>query len=276
MISLTKMLLIIADKITNMKIFINTDEFKKIAKDTQKQLEIICTKLDIEITDDINKSDLVISIGGDGTFLKTSKLSDKPIIGINTGTLGYLTEINPENLKKSLEKILNGNYFVENRMMIEGEIKKSSGEIIKIPPSLNEIAISKNLLGVIRFDAIVNGKLINSYTADGILVCTPTGSTAYNLSCGGPIVDPTANILTLTPIAPHTVINRSIILSQDSIVEIKIKELRQNTSAFVLYDGNAIEIFNSDVLKIKKSDKVTKIIKMKNISFIDTIRENIN
>ena len=276
MISLTKMLLIIADKITNMKIFTNTDEFKKIAKDTQKQLEIICTKLDIEITDDINKSDLVISIGGDGTFLKTSKLSDKPIIGINTGTLGYLTEINPENLKKSLEKILNGNYFVENRMMIEGEIKKSSGEIIKIPPSLNEIAISKNLLGVIRFDAIVNGKLINSYTADGILVCTPTGSTAYNLSCGGPIVDPTANILTLTPIAPHTVINRSIILSQDSIVEIKIKELRQNTSAFVLYDGNAIEIFNSDVLKIKKSDKVTKIIKMKNISFIDTIRENIN
>jgi NAD+ kinase len=110
--------------------------------------------------------------------------------------------VNPDSLKSSLKNILNENYTVEERMMIEGEIIKSNGEIIKIPESLNEIAISKNIKGVVRFDAIVNGKLINSYTADGILLCTPTGSTAYNLSCGGPIVDPTAEILTLTPTQP--------------------------------------------------------------------------
>ena len=126
------------------------------------------------------------------------------------------------------------------------------------------------------FDVLVDGKIINSYTADGILVCTPTGSTAYNLSCGGPIVDPTAKILTLTPIAPHTVINRSIVLSDDSTVEIRITEIRDNTTSFVLYDGHPIEVFNGDVIKIKKSDKLTKIIKLEDTSFIDTIRENIN
>ena len=161
-------------------------------------------------------------------------------------------------------------------MMIEGEIIKPNGDVIEIPESLNEIAISKNTFGVVRFDAIVNEKLINSYTADGILICTPTGSTAYNLSCGGPIVDPTAEIITLTPIAPHTVINRSLILSDDSMVKIKITELRENTSSYVLYDGKPIEVFSDDIIQIRKSDKITRIIKLDERSFIDTIRENIS
>ncbi|WP_407393103.1 NAD(+)/NADH kinase [Methanobrevibacter sp.] len=260
-----------------MKIFIKSDLQNQIACQTEKRLEKICSKLKIGITDDISKTEFIISIGGDGTFLKSSRLShEKPIIGINTGTLGYLTEINPENIEESLIKIQNKEYHIENRMMLEGEIIRKNGETEKIPEALNEIGISKNAVGVVKFDATINGKLINSYTADGILVCTPTGSTAYNLSCGGPIVDPTAQILTLTPIAPHTVINRSIVLSDDSIVEIKITELRDNTTSFVLYDGHAIEIFDEDTVKIKKSDKVTKIIKLENRSFIDTIRENIS
>ena len=160
--------------------------------------------------------------------------------------------------------------------MLEGEIIKTSGEKVKIPESLNEIAISKNTFGVVRFEVTVDEKLINSYTADGMIVCTPTGSTAYNLSCGGPIVDPTAEIITLTPIAPHTVINRSIILSDDSTVDIRITELRDNTSSYVLYDGKPIEVLSGDIVRIKKSDKITKIIKLEDRSFIDTIRENIN
>ena len=179
-------------------------------------------------------------------------------------------------MKNALIELINGNYHIEERMMLEGEIVRKDGEIEKIPKALNEIGISKNILGVVRFDVLVDGKIINSYTADGILVCTPTGSTAYNLSCGGPIVDPTAKILTLTPIAPHTVINRSIVLSDDSTVEIRITEIRDNTTSFVLYDGHPIEVFNGDVIKIEKSDKLTKIIKLEDASFIDTIRENIN
>ena len=112
-------------------------------------------------------------------------------------------------------------------MTLEGEVIKENGEVIYIPTALNEIAISKNTFGVVRFDAIVDAKLINSYTDDGILLYTPTGSTAYNLSCGGSLVDPTAEIMTLTHIAPHTILNRSLVLSDDSIVEIEITELRK-------------------------------------------------
>lgn len=260
-----------------MKIFINNDPNNEKAIKTKEKLIKISKNFNIEIENDINSADIIFSIGGDGTFLKTARLShQKPVIGINTGTLGYLTESNPNNLENTLKALLKGNYHIEKRMMLEGEIIKTSGETIKIPESLNEIAISKNIFGVVRFDAIINEKLINSYTADGLLVCTPTGSTAYNLSCGGPLVDPTAEIITLTPIAPHTVINRSIILSDESTVEIKLTELRENTTSYVLYDGIAIEIFSGDRIRIKKSDKITKIIKLEDNSFIDTIRETIS
>lgn len=258
-----------------MKIFINADDFKEIALKTKDDLIRYCEELDIEIASDISQADILFSIGGDGTFLNTAKLTDKPIIGINTGTLGYLTEVNPKDLKKALKNILNDNYAIENRMMVEGKIHKSNGDVIKISESLNEIAISKNFNGVVRFDALVNDKFITSYIADGILVCTPTGSTAYNLSCGGPIVYPTAEILTLTPIAPHTVLNKSIILSKKSNIKIKITELRDNTSAYVLNDGIPTKLEIGDIVEIKKSDKITKIIKLEERSLIDTIRENI-
>ena len=260
-----------------MKIFINADKRNPVSLKTKDELIKISNELEIEITNEVSECDLIISIGGDGTFLKSARLScEKPLIGIHTGTLGFLTEINPKNIEEALIDLLNNNYHIEERMMVEGEIIRENGEVIEIPPALNEIEISKNILGVVRFDAIIDGKLINSYTADGILVCTPTGSTAYNLSCGGPIADPTAQILTLTPIAPHTVINRSIVLSDDSIVEIRITEIRDNTTSFVLYDGLPIEAFNGDTIRIRKSDRHTKIIKLEDRSFIDTIRENIS
>ena len=259
-----------------MKIFINADSFKEIALKTKDDLIRYCEELDIEIAKDISEADILFSIGGDGTFLNTAKMTGRPIIGINTGTLGYLTEVNPDDLQKALKSILSDNYTVENRMMVEGKIIKSDGDEITIPESLNEIAISKNVNGVVRFDAIVNGKLITSYIADGILVCTPTGSTAYNLSCGGPIVDPTAEILTITPIAPHTVLNKSIVLSKNSIIKIKITELRDNTSAYVLNDGIPNKLESGDIVEIKKSDKITKIIKLEDRSFIDTVRENLS
>ena len=260
-----------------MKIFINEDDFNDEAVKTKESLTEISEELEIEIVNDINESDIVISVGGDGTFLKSARLGhEKPIIGINTGTLGYLTEISPNDMKTALKDILDGNYEIENRMMLEGEVIRQSGEAIEIPESLNEIAISKNTFGVVRFDVKVNEKLINSYTADGILVCTPTGSTAYNLSCGGPIVDPAANIMTLTPIAPHSILNRSIILADDSVVDIKITELRKNTASYAIYDGKGIELFSGDTVRIRKSDKITKIIKIENRCFIDNIREKIN
>lgn len=252
-----------------MKIFLHFDDENPESLKIRDELIRRC-----EVAADIGEADFTISIGGDGTFLKSPK--DNPVIGINTGTLGYLTEISPENIFDALDDISDGNCHIEERMMLEGEVIRSNGDALRIPAALNEIALSKNALGVVRFDVRVNGKLINSYAADGILVCTPTGSTAYNLSCGGPIVDPTAEIITLTPIAPHSILNRSIVLSDESAVEIEITELRQNTASYVLYDGKPIEVFEGDVIRIEKSEMITKIIKLENGSFVDTIRENIN
>lgn len=259
-----------------MKIYINVDNSKESAIRTKNHLVKLCNDLNVEIITNPNEADFICSIGGDGTFLKSSHISNNiPVLGINCGTVGYLTDISPDDLEDTIKNLKNNSfYIIEERMMIEGEII-SKNMITPIESSLNEIALYKNVLGVVKFDAIVDGKLINSYTADGILICTPTGSTAYNLSCGGPIVDPTAEIITLTPIAPHTVINRSIVLSDKSVVEIKLTELRENTTAYVLYDGKSIELEKDDVIRIKKSDKVTKIVKFNNKSFIDTIREKI-
>ena len=128
-----------------MKIYINADSYKEIAISAENDLIGLSEDYEMEIVDVCDEADIVFSIGGDGTFLKTSKMTDKPIIGINTGTLGYLTEVNPDDLAKALTDIKNSNYHVEERMMIEGEIIKSDGEAIDIPESLNEIyEITKN------------------------------------------------------------------------------------------------------------------------------------
>jgi len=259
-----------------MKIFVNTDTYNRRAIETRDKLIRICRKHGIDICDNPDDARLICSIGGDGTFLKSSKLSPgKAIIGINCGTLGYLTDINPEDIDKAIEDLLNKKYFIEEHMMLEATIVKENGREIKTEHALNEIAISKNGFGVVRFDTIVDERLINSYTADGILVCTPTGSTAYNLSCGGPIVDPTAEILTLTPIAAHSLLNRSIIFSDKSVIEIRITELRNNTEAYVLSDGSPIKITTNDTVRIKKSDDITKIVKLNWQSFIDNIHKKI-
>lgn len=260
-----------------MKIFINTDKNKQLAVSTKKKVIDTCNELGIIISKKPEEADMICSIGGDGTFLESSRLSKGcPTIGINCGTLGYLTDVNPDDINKAFDDLVNNRYYTEERMMLEGEIIKENGEIINIPPALNDIAISKNTFGVVRFDTIVDEKLINSYTADGIIICTPTGSTAYNLSCGGPIVDPIANIITITPIAPHTVLNRSVILSDNSIVEINITELRNHTSSYVLYDGRPIEVTTGDKIRIYKSEQITKIIKLNWQSFIENIRKKIH
>ena len=143
-----------------MKIYINCDKFKEIAKKSQKDLIKICDELKIEIAEDIDEADIVCSIGGDGTLLKSASISkEKAILGINCGSLGFLTEIEPNDIKKALEEILDNKYFIENRMMLEGEIIKANGEMIKIPPALNEVSISKSsaISGTVRNQRLYSG-----------------------------------------------------------------------------------------------------------------------
>jgi len=261
----------------NMRFYINYDKNKELAVKTKDELLHICKELHVDTTSNPIDADIICSIGGDGTFLASTKIAEgRPVIGINCGTVGYLTDVNPEDMHKAVQDLLENKYFIEERMMLEGQIITDNGEVINIPPALNEISVTKNILGILRFDTIIDEKLINTYSADGIILCTPTGSTAYNLSCGGPIVDPNAEIIILTPIAPHTVLNRSIVLSDKSVIEIKITEIRNNKNLYVLYDGKPIEISIGDTIRIYKSQNVSKIIKLEWQSFIENIRNNIN
>jgi len=259
-----------------MKLFINIDDSNRLAHKTRNDLIRKSNNIGIDIVDEVKDADILCSIGGDGTFLKTSHLSeDKPIIGINCGTLGYLTDVKPSEIDNVLNDLLDENYYIEERMMLTGQIVKADGRIINIPDALNDITVSKNTFGIIRFDCFIDSKLINSYTADGIIISTPTGSTAYNLSCGGPIVDPTASLVILTPIAPHSILNRSIVLSSDSVIEIQVTQIRNNSLSYVLYDGQAMEITTGDTIRIKKSKRITRIIKLSWQSFVENIHQNI-
>ena len=182
---------------------------------------------DKEIMEIPENTECAIVLGGDGTLLKAARDmmdSDIPLLGVNLGTLGYLAEVEISNIESALDKLICGEYKREDRMMLSGAIYQTDGTEIR-NFALNDIVISRcGSLQILQFDIFVNGKFLNSYSADGMIVATPTGSTGYNMSAGGPIVEPGAKLLLLTPICPHTLNTRSIILSPEDEVTIQIPE----------------------------------------------------
>ena len=157
--------------------------------------------------------------------------------------------------------------------MLEGEIIKSNGDIIKIPESLNEISISKNIFGVVRFDAIINGKLINSYTADGILVCTPTGSTAYNLSVGGPLMIPQTRSLIISPIATHALNVRPIVIPDDWKIDLVMKS--RSHSYLLSIDGRSVAMKEDITLHIEKAPYTIKLVQIDGHTFLNSLKEKL-
>lgn len=217
--------------------------------------------------------DCAIVIGGDGSLIEVARLvkSEIPILGINMGTLGYLTEVEISDLDEAIQKILDGNYQIESRMMLEGSFEKRDSDI-----ALNDIVVSrKGDLRVIHFNLYVNGAFLNSYEADGIIVSTPTGSTAYNLSAGGPIVEPTASMIVLTPICSHALNTSSIVLPAEDEIVIEIGEGRngREEEVFVTFDGaDMIELRTGDKVTITKSRHETKLMKLSKVSFLEILR----
>ena len=173
----------------------------------------------VSMDDFSDKSEVIISIGGDGTFLRASKYSFKnevPILGINVGNLGFLTEVDTENITEAMNGVIEGAYHIEKRMLLEGKLFKNNKPIENIGLSdlaLNEFTITRSMSEkVIGMEIIVNDISIKKFAADGIIIATPTGSTAYSLSAGGPVVEPKAEVIIITPICPHTLFSRSIVL----------------------------------------------------------------
>lgn len=256
--------------------YIVTNKIKHLLEDAGKTC-ILCEKdADKRIIKEAipEEIDCAIVIGGDGSFIEVARVlqrHDIPILGVNMGTLGYLTEVEVSHIEEAIAKIIADDYTTENRMMLEGIFENGDRDI-----SLNDIIVSrKGVLRVIHFDLFVDGELLNSYEADGVIISTPTGSTAYNLSAGGPIVQPTASMIVITPICSHALNTSSIVLSADAEIVIRIGEGRNGTREEVLvaFDGaDMVTLFTGDSVTIRKSDAATKIMKLSRVSFLEILR----
>lgn len=226
--------------------------------------------------------DAILVLGGDGTLLRAAReLADRriPFMGINLGHLGYLAEIEKQNVQSALEKLIEDEYTVEERMMLTGSVYVD-GRKVEQDVALNDIVLNRyGSLRVVNYDIYVNGQYLNSFTADGIIVSTPTGSTGYSLSAGGPIISPTASMLMLTPICPHTLNSRSIVFSGDDCIRIQIGEGRRSgpDEASVTFDGDTcVPMKTGDYVDIQKSTEVTRIVKINQVSFLEVLRNKLS
>ena len=222
-----------------------------------------------------DKADFLFSIGGDGTLLKAVTYvrdSDIPILGINTGRLGFISSISADQIDEAITDVLKGNYKINERTLLELSTSKNLFKDKNF--ALNEVAVSKkDTSSMIRIDAYVDDEFLNTYWADGLVVSTPTGSTGYSLSCGGPIIMPGTNNIIITPNAPHNLNVRPIVIDGNSVVKLKVEDRDQ--LALVSLDSRSRAFDAETELIIKKASFKTRLVQPQNNSFISTIRHKL-
>ena len=223
----------------------------------------------------------ILVIGGDGTILAAARMlvgNTIPLLGINLGTLGFLADVNLADLSKTLDLLLKDQYQVENRIMLTAEVYKQ-GEKAATYIALNDFNINRcGASRVIGLKVGITGSTIDCYRADGVIVCTPTGSTGYNLSAGGPIINPTCKNFVITPICPHSLTARSIVLAKEDVVTVEVEQIRSNIKeeAIISFDGReGLSIVPGDQVKIYKSQEVTPFIKATEVSFVQILKEKL-
>ncbi len=225
--------------------------------------------------------DCVIALGGDGTILKVSRDLRQlkvPIIGVNLGTLGFLAEIEPDQILPVMDRLFADDYELEARMNLEGSIfKEGKKQMLLNDIALNDIVVSRSGFSrIIGLKVYVNKKVIDIYEADGVIISTPTGSTGYNMSAGGPVVSPKTNIIIVTPISPHSLTAKSMIFSSEDEIMIEVLKMRkaQKEEAIVSFDGQqGTQLSAGDKIIIQKADSVTKMIKLYDVNFVEVLRE---
>ncbi|MBQ8325656.1 MAG: NAD(+)/NADH kinase [Lachnospiraceae bacterium] len=226
-------------------------------------------------------AECILVLGGDGTLLQAARdfaSENIPLLGINLGTLGYLAEVDTDSIPTALEHLVKDEYETEHRMMINGTVMCKDSETEEF--ALNDIVLVRSgPLRVIHYHIYVNGQFLKGYSADGIIVSTPTGSTGYNMSAGGPIVEPKAELMVLTPICPHTLNTRSIVLAPKDVIEIEICPGKDNKiqDVEVNFDGShSKRLTTGDRIKITRSEKQTKILKLSKLSFLEVLHRKMN
>ena len=217
-------------------------------------------------------TDLVIVLGGDGTMLQAARsvaYQDIPLIGVNMGTMGYLAEVEEAGIDDALDRILKGWYEIEDRMMLRGTLEG------KKDYSLNDIIVTRYQgIATIGYNIYINDQFLCSYYADGLVVSTPTGSTGYNMSAGGPIIEPSANMILVTPICPHTLNSRSLVFSPNTKIDVELLPGRDGNpmTAISSFDGSGTLLMSTgDKIEIRMSNKTTKILRLNKVSFLDII-----
>lgn len=221
--------------------------------------------------------DLVLVLGGDGTMIATARLigdTEVPVLGVNFGGLGYLAEFRFEELYAALESILAGNYRLDKRVMLDVELHRGK-ELITHNRVLNDVVINKSALArIIEIETYFNQQFVNSFRADGLIVSTPTGSTAYNLSAGGPVIFPSMNAVVVTPICPFTLSNRPIVVPDDAGIELRLKT--ENEEVALTLDGQVgFSLQVEDRVVIQKSHTTFNLIQPANRNYFDVLRDKL-
>ena len=240
----------------------------------RRHVDISAISFTLAHHDDIS-ADFAVSIGGDGTFLNTARLvgdRDMPIIGINTGHLGFISDILPQDANSFFRELANGNYRVEERSLLTVEADGDS--IASSPFALNEIAILKHdNSSMISINTSVDGSYLATYLADGLVISTPTGSTGYSLSVGGPIIAPDSKTIVLSPIAAHSLAVRPIILNDNVKIELHVQSRSHNFMLAI--DGRSESLYEGTALTIQAAPYKLKIVRRADHSFFDTLRSKL-
>jgi NAD+ kinase len=223
------------------------------------------------------KVDLLVVLGGDGTLLAAARAlyrHEVPIFAVNLGDLGFLTVITKDELYPALEGVLSGNYRSERRVQIEGELVRAD-EVLSTFRALNDVVLNKGAIARIQdFEVYADGEFISNYKSDGLIISTPTGSTAYSLAAGGPVVSPTVEAFIVTPICAHTLTNRPLVLRDSANIEIVVKSQRE--AAYLTVDGQVgIATHSEDIIRVRKSDSYVELIQPPQRNYYEILRQKL-
>ena len=223
-------------------------------------------------------ADLVIAIGGDGTMLYAGRLAretETPVLGINRGRLGFLADVTPDEMITSVEQVLGGNFTRDSRLLLEARLTKKSGKVLT-QFALNDVVLKRRETGrMVDFSTYIDGEFVNTHSGDGMIVATPTGSTAYALSCGGPIISPQLDAVVIVPVCPHTLTDRPIVIPASQSIEVVLLE-RDETRAAVSIDGIKLgDIRPSDKLHISAAGKRLTLIHPPSYDFYGILRSKL-
>ena len=223
------------------------------------------------------KVDLLVVLGGDGTLLAAARAlyrREVPIFAVNLGDLGFLTVITRDELYPALEGVLSGNYRSERRVQIEGELVRAD-EVLSSFRALNDVVLNKGAIARIQdFEVYADGEFISNYKSDGLIVATPTGSTAYSLAAGGPVVSPFVEAFVITPICAHTLTNRPLVIRDTATIEIVVKSQRE--AAYLTVDGQVgIATHSEDIIRVRKSDSCIELIQPPQRNYYEILRQKL-